>query len=304
MIRLLAMLSLFSLLGACKVNERDQNDEKYIVCTTSIIQNCVKEIVGEGYKVDALMGAGVDPHSYKPRPADVHMLNTAEVIVYNGVHLEGKMVELFHQLSERKTSVAVAANFPKSQFFLTSKQGAIDPHIWFDTEDWSVGLRGVVAVLKEKYPQDSSLFEANLDRFLKRISIVTVQLKSEMLKVPREQRVLITSHDAFHYFGRTFGIKVKALQGISTTQEPGVRDVVDLVDFIVKHKVKSIFIENSVSPKAIKTVIESCKKRGQEVHIGGTLFSDALGDKTTEGNTYLGMLQHNVRTIIKGLRNE
>lgn len=291
------------LLSACKVDHKARNARPFVVCTTSIIRDCVQQIAGDGIEVVSLMGPGIDPHAYNPRPSDVTLLNKATVVIYNGLHLEGKMAQLFDKLKARRTVICVADGIPYSRRILTdSEAGTADPHIWFDTESWLQGLSYVTKELCKAYPKYAEIFRKNYEKYRNRIVKETDVLRHDLETIPQAKRVLITSHDAFHYFGRCFHVKVKALQGISTTQEPGVKDVIGLVDFIVKRKIKALFVEHSVSPKAIRTVIESCERKGQQVRIGGTLYSDALGDATSRGGTYEGMLAHNVHTIIRGLK--
>jgi manganese/zinc/iron transport system substrate-binding protein len=284
----------------CKVKQTKEN-EKLIVCSTSITADCVRQVVGDKLIVKSLMGAGVDPHTYNPRPSDVILLNDAKLVVYTGFHLEGKMAELFERLSERKAVISFQLDFPKEKILYTDEITP-DPHVWFDTDSWVHSMNGVVDKLVDLYPEYELEFRENFYKFLVRVEKKTRELRLKLNEIPKERRVLITSHDAFHYFGRTFGIQVKALQGVSTSQEPGMRDVVDLVDFIVKNDVKAIFVENSVSPKALKSVLSSVERRGHHVRIGGTLFSDALGSKGSGADTYLGMLDHNVNSIKEGLR--
>jgi manganese/zinc/iron transport system substrate-binding protein len=231
----------------------------------------------------------------------VILLNDAKLVVYTGFHLEGKMAELFERLSERKAVISFQLDFPKEKILYTDEITP-DPHVWFDTDSWVHSMNGVVDKLVDLYPEYELEFRENFYKFLVRVEKKTRELRLKLNEIPKERRVLITSHDAFHYFGRTFGIQVKALQGVSTSQEPGMRDVVDLVDFIVKNDVKAIFVENSVSPKALKSVLSSVERRGHHVRIGGTLFSDALGSKGSGADTYLGMLDHNVNSIKEGLR--
>lgn len=296
-------IGLILLFSACKVDMERQRKELYIVCSTSIIRDCVQEIVGDSIKVRSLMGPGIDPHSYNPRPSDVTLLNKATVVIYNGLHLEGKMAQLFEKLESRKTVLSVSSGIRKSDLILTDPRAeTADPHIWFDTRIWMDGMQHIVEELSDAYPKYRNLFETNFAHYKEKVDELQVDLQKQLTIVPTNQRVLITSHDAFHYFGRCFHVKVKALQGISTTQEPGVQDVVNLVNFIVKNKVKALFVEHSVSPKAIRTVIESCQRKGHTVRIGGTLYSDALGDQNGPGNTYLNMLRYNVLTLTKGLK--
>lgn len=289
-------------LYACKVQSEKDSKTIKVVCSTSIIRDCVQIIVGDSIEVQSLMGPGIDPHGYNPRPSDISLLNNASVVIYNGLHLEGKMVELFEQLGKRKAVLSVASGIDKKDLIITdASAGTVDPHIWFDSKAWFDGLSEVVNDLCDKYPEHAQQFRMNFKGFRTRIRELSDDLRKQLAAIPAERRVLITSHDAFHYFGRSFGIEVKALQGISTTQEPGVRDVVNLVNFIVDRKIKALFIEHSVSPKAIRTVMESCGKKGHPIKIGGTLYSDALGDAESPGSTYSSMLQHNVSVIIKGL---
>lgn len=300
---LLAALSLTVL--SCKV--KTQNDPKNIkiVCSTTIIRDCVQQIVGDSVEVVSLMGPGIDPHSYKARPSDIQTLRSATVIVYNGLHLEGKMAGIFEKLGKTRSVFAVSGSIPREKLIVTDPAaGTNDPHIWFDPGTWNQGLGGVVRNLGEKYPARKAAFLASFERFKRSTAVLQQELSDSLATIPPAQRVLITSHDAFHYFGRAFGIPVKALQGISTTQEPGVRDVVNLVNFIVDNKIRSIFVEHSVSPKAIRSVIESCARKGWNVRIGGTLYSDALGGKNSPGGTYQDMLRSNVLNITKGLKNE
>ncbi len=293
------LICVFIVIG-CKVKQTKEN-EKLIVCSTSITADCVREVVGNKLTVKSLMGPGVDPHTYNPRSSDVVLLNDARLVVYTGFHLEGKMAELFGRLSERKAVISFQLDFPKEKILYTDEITP-DPHVWFDTEAWVHSMNGVVDKLVDLYPEYELEFRENFYKFQVRVQKKTDELKLKLNEIPKERRVLITSHDAFHYFGRTFGIQVKALQGVSTSQEPGMRDVVDLVDFIVKNDVKAIFVENSVSPKALKSVLSSVKRRGHHVKIGGTLFSDALGSKGSGADTYLGMLSHNVNSIKEGLK--
>jgi manganese/zinc/iron transport system substrate-binding protein len=304
MIRRIALAGfILVVVSACKIDPNREKNELNVVCSTSIIRDCVQEIVGDSFEVRSLMGPGIDPHSYNPRPSDISLLNNATVVIYNGLHLEGKMAQLFEELGRRKTVLAVSSGIPKASLIVTDpRTGVTDPHIWFDTKIWLQGMERIVEKLSEAYPKYRRRFEANFLLYRKKVEIEQVRLKQELTVIPEERRVLITSHDAFHYFSRCFDVRVQALQGISTTQEPGVQDVVNLVNYIVRHKVKALFVEHSVSPKAIQTVIESCRRKGHNVRVGGTLYSDALGDEKSPGRTYLRMLDYNVHTLIEGLK--
>ncbi len=279
---------------------RIKKDKPLIVCSTSIIADCVKEVVGSNYNVVSLMGPEIDPHSYNPRPSDARYLSAADVIVYNGFHLEGKMAELFEHLNTRKTVISIAEYYPKNKKIQVDSQGAIDPHIWFDPIAWLTGLEGVKNELKVKYSKDKDLFESNFSSYRIALNKEYYTLKELLSHIPSEQRVIITSHDAFHYFGRAFDCKVKAIQGTSTTQEPSIQSMLNLQQYIVDHKINALFVESSVNPKSIASIIENCKSQHHQLKIGGTLYSDALGAK--KAKTYRAMLKENCTTIYNALK--
>lgn len=276
-----------------------KRSKQLIVCSTSIIADCVQNVVGPDYEVVALMGPEIDPHSYNPRPSDAILLEDADVIIYNGFHLEGKMAQLFEGLDKRKTVISFSEYYPKEDRIVVDEQGAIDPHIWFSPTAWFTSLTEVEQELELKYPKDASKFQQNLNDYGRKLSSIFSELRSKLAEIPLEQRVIITSHDAFHYFSVAFDCKVKAIQGTSTTQEPSVQSLLNLQKYITQHKIKALFVENSVNPKSIATIIENCSAEHHRLKIGGTLYSDALGSK--RATTYIGMLEENVATIHKAL---
>jgi manganese/zinc/iron transport system substrate-binding protein len=302
MIRKLFFLFLvfFILIVSCKWQPKQFIDSKQIVCTTSIIGDIVKQLVGNKYKVTTLMGAGVDPHIYEAKPSDVRALGNASVIILNGLHLEGKMSDLFHRLRKEKTVIEFSNGMEPSKLIRLNSH-SFDPHVWFDIELWHQGIIHCKNQLQNEYPKDSSFFE---DNYLKlKISLDNLQKEviNEINELEPSKRILITSHDAFHYFGKAYNVKVKALQGVSTVTEPGMRNVSNLVDFLVKEKIPAVFIESSVSPKAINSVIEACKERGHNLKIGGMLYSDALGGDNSNADTYIKMIRKNTSTFCKSM---
>lgn len=285
---------------SCKWHPKKTANSKYIVCTTTIIGDIVKQLVGNRYKVKTLMGAGVDPHIYEAKPSDVRALGNASVIILNGLHLEGKMSDLFHRLKKEKTVIEFSNGIEPSKLIrLTSH--TFDPHVWFDVELWYQGIIHCKKQLQKEFPKDSTFFEEN---YLK-LKLILESLQKEVLsninKLDRSKRILITSHDAFHYFGKAYNVKVKALQGVSTVTEPGMRNVSNLVDYLVGEKIPAVFIESSVSPKAINAVIEACKERGHNLKIGGMLYSDALGGDHSNADTYVKMIRKNTYTFCKSM---
>jgi len=230
-------------------------------------------------------------------------LSTADVIFYNGLFLEGKMEDIFEKMARSKTVVAVSKHIDESRLRKPrGAQGEHDPHIWFDVDLWAETIDTVVDVLSKADPEGKDLFLKNGVRYKKELLDLDAWVKKEILTIPKQQRVLITAHDAFGYFGLAYDIEVRGLQGVSTVAEYGVNDVSQLVQFIVDNKVKAIFVESSVPERSINAVREGCKSRGWDVLVGGTLYSDAMGAKGSGADTYVGMVRANVNSIVKGLR--
>ncbi|MGA1197275.1 MAG: metal ABC transporter solute-binding protein, Zn/Mn family [Candidatus Latescibacterota bacterium] len=288
---------------ACGAGQDQKGDGFHVVCTTGMIGDLVQNIAGERAKVVSLMGPGIDPHYYKATQGDLAKLSTADVIFYNGLFLEGKMEDIFEKMAKSKTVVAVSKHIDESRFRRPKgAQGEHDPHIWFDVALWSETIDTVVDVLSKADPQGKDQFLKNGVRYKKELLDLDAWVKKEILTIPKQQRVLITAHDAFGYFGLAYDIEVRGLQGISTVAEYGVNDVSQLVQFIVDNKVKALFVESSVPERSINAVREGCKSRGWDVVVGGTLYSDAMGAVGSGADTYVGMVRANVNAIVKGLR--
>ncbi len=274
-----------------------------VVVTTSIIGDTVKNIVQDDTEVIVLMGAGVDPHTYKPTLKDIKHLLKADIIFYNGLHLEGKMAEMLRRLSDRRRVYAVGSILTTTQKLTDPNFSmGVDPHIWFDIHLW----QKIVTFIKEKLVEIDSLnatfYKKNTQRYLTRLAHLHRETWRKLQQVPPRQRVLITAHDAFGYFGRAYQIEVRGLQGISTVSECGLSDITTLVRFIIERNIKAIFLETSVPEKPLKAVIEGCKKRGHCVKIGGYLYSDALGKEGTLEGSYYGMIQRNTQKIVNALK--
>jgi len=286
-----------------KPGDRDASQKIRIVTTTGMIQDAVENIVGDHAEVIALMGPGVDPHLYKATHGDLERLTEADIIFYNGLHLEGKMGEVFEKLSRLKPVIAVGDEIPEEKLRkVPGFQGAYDPHIWFDVSLWKHAV-GAVSSFMQKYDSaNREEYTARTEKYLLRLDSLHEAVNTTIRQVPDVQRVLITAHDAFGYFGDAYDIEVRGLQGISTLSEFGLRDVTDLVDFIISRKVKAIFIETSVSHRSIEAVVEGCQKKDWNVRIGGSLYSDAMGAAGTPEGTYIGMVNANVKTIVDALK--
>lgn len=292
------------LVGFTACNEEPKEDKKpLIVCTTGMLTDAVKELVDTHATVIGLMGPGVDPHLYKATQGDIQSLSQSDIIVYNGLHLEGKMGEIFEKLAQRKKIIIAADGVDQKNLINnTDFQGAYDPHLWFDVQLWNKVFLHIGHELQQlpKLPKDyiQQCMLNYQDSLLQLDEWVKLQLNS----IDSSKRILVTAHDAFGYFGQAYNIKVKALQGISTQAEFGLKDVSDLVNFITENQIKAVFVESSVSERSLNAVVEGCLANNHKVKIGGSLFSDAMGPIDAPTGTYLGMVKHNVKTIVKGLK--
>ena len=302
----IAILLMFVLSMYACTNTTDKNDGKLkviVVGTTGMIADAIENIAGEKAEVQALMGAGVDPHLYKVTQGDLKKLQDADLIFYNGLHLEGKMSEVLGKLSAKKKVIAVSDGINKNKIRMLDEKGTVfDPHVWFDVSIWK---EAVLYASKELQKADSTnieVYKTNTMNFVNQLDSLDSWVKAEITTIPVQGRLLITAHDAFGYFGEAYGIEVKGLQGISTVSDYGLSDVTVLVDLITSRKIKAIFIETSVSDKSIKAVVEGCQAKGHKVVIGGTLYSDAMGQPGTPEGTYIGMVKANVNTIVKALK--
>jgi manganese/zinc/iron transport system substrate-binding protein len=273
-----------------------------IVATTGMIADAAQVVAGERATVNALMGPGVDPHLYRPTPGDIRQLSEADLILYNGLLLEGRMVDVLVKLAAQRPTVAVSEKFdPALLREPPEMEGHADPHVWFDVSLWMKAVERVRDALLERDPAGREVIERNAAAYLKELGELHAWCKSELARVPAERRVLVTAHDAFGYFGQAYGVEVRAIQGVSTDSEASVQQINHLVDMIVTRKIRAVFVESSVPAKTVEALVEGCKARGHNVKIGGELFSDAMGAAGTPEGTYVGMVRHNVRTIVGAL---
>lgn len=271
-----------------------------IVATITQIGEPIQIIGGDRVEVKSLMGPGVDPHLYEATQGDITTLQNADIVLYSGLHLEGNMIDIFAKLQETKTTLALGDSIDESRL-LKDEEGATDPHIWFDLNIWKDALNNATEVLKEYSPEDADYFEKNKQDYFAEIEELKAEASEKLSSIPEAQRVLVTAHDAFGYFGRMYNIDVVGLQGLSTEDEVGLSDIQSTVDLLIEKQVPSVFVESSINQNSIQAVIEGAAKDGLKVGLGGELFSDAMGEAGTEEGTYLGMYRHNVETIYQGL---
>ena len=270
--------------------------------TTTMITDLVRQVGGDRVEVTGLMGPGVDPHLYRASQGDVSALQGADVVFYNGLFLEGQMGDILEKVGQRTPTVQVTEDIPEEDLLESPQyEGQFDPHVWFDATLWRTTVDPVVAQLSELDPDGAEYFEQRGEEYKQQIDELHAFVQEEISSIPEEQRVLVTAHDAFNYFGRRYGMEVRGLQGISTEAEAGSRDVQELADFLAENEIKAIFVESSVPPRNIEAVQAAAQDRGWDLEIGGQLYSDAGGDEGTEAETYIGMFRENIETITEAL---
>jgi manganese/zinc/iron transport system substrate-binding protein len=277
-----------------------------VVTTTGMIADIAKNVGGDHVQATSLMGPGIDPHLYKASAGDVNRLFEADIIFYNGLHLEasmGKVLERFNESGATTVAVAEAIDPEKLQA-PPEFEGFYDPHVWFNVAFWMDAATAVQDALIAIDPAHADDYAANAQAYLAELSELDAYVAEQAARVPKEQRVLITAHDAFNYFGKAYGFEVRGLQGISTASEAGTADVQDLARFITERRIPAIFVESSVPPRTVEAVQAAVRAQGFDVQIGGELFSDAMGSPGTPEGTYDGMVRHNIDTIVGALLGE
>jgi manganese/zinc/iron transport system substrate-binding protein len=304
----LAACALLRFGAGCGDRPSRPSGKPIVVATTTMIGDLVARIGGDRVETRVLMPPGTDPHTFKPAPADIGQLRGADLVFYNGLHLEGTMVDLFEDPAKlQKKSTAVAAKIPDDRLlgWKQGQGGAHDPHVWFDADLWSLAAEAVRDRLIQFDPAGEAGYRERATAVIQSLGSLHSEVKQKIASLPSERRVLITSHDAYNYFSRAYGIEVLGIQGISTETEAGLQARNAAVEYILKRRVPAIFIESSVSPKTIESVRHDVRQAGFEVAIGGELYSDAMGRPGDHPGyaveTYEGMMRYNVDTIVKAL---
>lgn len=301
----ISLLAVVTLLGACSENggQPSVNGKWKVTTTTGMVADIVKRVGGERVEVTQLMGAGVDPHLYKASEGDIRRIEQADLIFYSGLHLEGKMVEIFEKIGKQKPVKAVTAGLAQNQLLADpASPNSPDPHVWFDVSLWMKAVEQVRDDLSAFDPAHKDAYAANASAYLAELKELDQYARTQLASIPKEQRVLVTAHDAFQYFGRAYDVEVIGLQGISTASEYGLKDVQTLVETLASRNIKAVFVESSVPKRSIEAVVQGAAARQHTVKIGGELYSDALGAPGTPEGTYIGMVRHNVDTIVQALR--
>ncbi len=296
------LLTVLAVTQGCTADPRSNDPRLQAVATTGMIADIVGQVGGERVMVEGLMGPGIDPHLYRASAGDVRKLSNADIVFYNGLHLEAAMGDVLEQMRGRIQTVAVTDSIDRGTLLAPPEfAGAYDPHLWFDVSLWMQAVEQVERALSARDSAGAATYRANSRAYLAQLDSLHRWVQARTQEVPAERRVLVTAHDAFNYFGRAYAFEVKGLQGISTVSEAGTADVQRLADLIVERRIPAIFIETSIPRRTIAAVQLAARSRGFQPRIGSPLFSDAMGDAGTPEGTYIGMVRHNVNSIVDAL---
>lgn len=287
-----------------------------VVVTVGMVADMVQAIGGSHVEVDVLCGPGVDPHLFKPTRDHVARLLSSDAVIFAGLHLEGKLHNLLLRLSNQHPVYAVTRGLPADRLLgaddsaaaggaVTDLEsiayGQVDPHVWMDVELWSRATEGVAQFLSRYDPAHAQEYADNAATYRAELLALHAEGQGLLNELPSERRLLVTSHDAFRYFGRAYGLQVEGVQGLSTESEAGLQRINGLVDLLVERRLPAVFIESSISPKNMQALLEGVQSRGQRTVLGGELYADALGPADSSAANYRGMMRHNFQTIARAL---
>ncbi len=295
--KLFLLVSLL-LFGACSNKEEAAKTDGTVVTTIGMIADVSRQIAGDNQEIINLIGEGIDPHMYQPSKSEIDKIQKAGLVLYNGLFLEGKMGTILKSRADQGNPVSAVAEGIDIQVIGSSVP---DPHLWMDVSIWSKVAKNIGDELATFDSKNADEYQKRREEYQKNLNDLHTYALMVFPTIPEKQRVLVTAHDAFSYLGRAYGIEVRGIQGISTESEAGTKDINDLVTYLVDNKIPAIFVESSVSEKSVKTVIEGAAEKGHTVKIGGELFSDAMGPAGTYQGTYIGMMDHNITTIVNAL---
>ncbi len=308
---LASLTAVLLLLAACtggtgnaeSTGDRVDGGPLRIVATLGQIADAVRRVGGDAVDVQALMGPGVDPHLYRASESDITRLESADAVFWNGLHLEAGLTGVLERIEDLGIrSVRVTDGIDRARLLAPPEfAGAYDPHVWFDLELWTVVVASVRDGLIAMDPAREAMYRSNAGTYIAEIEALDAYVRQQAETVPAGIRALVTAHDAFNYFARRYDFEVRGLQGISTESEASTADVQDLAQFISERGIRAVFVESSVPDQGVQAVIEAAGARGHAVVVGGEIFSDAMGEAGTAEGTYLGMVRHNIDTIVNGL---
>ena len=292
------LLCLSALALSCSGSDPASADRQpRVVCTTAMIGDLAREVAGDTASVTTLFGPDMDPHLFRPTRDDVKVLMGADLVLYNGLHLEGYLTEALERVGASGVEVVAVAEQVLLEDELISDGAAPDPHVWMDPSIWSRVPALIAGELTERRPDDAADLSARATTMTARLTRADQRFEASFAELPRARRVLLTAHDAFQYFGRRYDLEVRGIQGVSTTSEASLSHIEALVEIVVERQIPAVFFESTVSERSVKALVEGARALGQDLQIGGVLHADAPGS----AETYEGMLASNVKTILGAL---
>jgi manganese/zinc/iron transport system substrate-binding protein len=301
------LLIVVVLSGCAGPNAAADDGRLKVVAITGHIGDAVQEIAGDTVQLTTLLGPGIDPHTYVATEGDIFTFQSADLILANGLHLEAQLERVLDQIGQRSNTTVVAVGDTLDPAGLLNWEPEAgfpyDPHVWNDVQLWQQVVEAIRDALIAADPTNSAVYSANAATYLAELAELDAYIRTEAARIPEEQRVIVTAHDAFGYFGRAYGFEVEAVQGISTQAEASTADIQALVSIVVERQVPAIFIETTISPRTIEAVQAAVRSAGHDVALGGSLYSDALGSAGSPTATYIGMMRHNIDTIVAALAN-
>ena len=295
------LLAISLLTFSCSTTANNTSGKKKIIVTTGMIEDAVKAIVGDKADVEALLGPNSDPHMAKASKGDLVMIQSADIIIKNGLHLEGKLGDALDEYSHKTPVYNISDGIKKSDLMETT--GVHDPHIWFNIRIWRDGISAIGEAIIKEDAIHAKYYRTNLTKYLAQLDELHLYVQEQIKSIPENKRILITAHDAFRYFGKEYKIRVIGIQGISTLSQTSLKRRTDLSGLIINNQIQAIFPEASVRDNQVQALLEDCKSKGYELKTGNTLYSDALGEKGTDAGDYIGMVKYNLRNIIAASGN-
>ena len=297
-----SLLFIITIFSACSTSDQTSNQKLNIVVTTGMIEDAVKQIVGNHATVTALLGPNSDPHMAQASKGDLKLIHNADIIIKNGLHLEGKLGEALDKFGKKIPCINLSDGIEKSQLLHVDNSTVHDPHLWFDVHLWHNGVAYIADKIIEHLPEHKTSLIASKKDYLNKLQSLHQEITEQIAQIDSSRRILITAHDAFRYFGNAYNIDVLGIQGVSTLSQTSIKKRTSLSDFIIEKEIKAIFPEASVRDNQVNAIIEDCNAKGYHLQVGHTLYSDALGEQNTQAGTYIGMVRYNVTQIIKAIK--
>ena len=289
----------------CSQAPKSESEGIKVLATTGLAADLARNVLPAAFEVEGLMGPGTDPHLYKSTEGDIRAMRAADALVYTGLQLEGKLGEVFETQRSDKAVVKLSAGLSASSLIKSNGfADGYDPHFWMNPLLWSQAAGELAEVFSKAYPEHAAEIDQKWKRYQQRLDSLDRSIRDQAASVPAHRRVIVTTHDALNYYAAHYGFEVRSLQGFSTAADFGVRDISELVDFVIERKIPAVFVENIVSSRSLDAVIQACESRGYALVLGGSFYTDALGPKGSEAENYIEMISLNTSVLVKALSED